>query len=69
MEIIGIVRATYEGAKNHVLFEVQSGVRQGCILSPLLFLILLGDVLRKALKRQQAFTLSGLCGRCLPFRT
>ena len=60
---IGIwIRATYEGAKCRVLhknklselFEVRSGVRQGCILSAVLFLIVLGDVLREPLKLHQA---------------
>ena len=30
-------------------FEVHSGVHQGCILSPILFLIVLGDVIKAAL--------------------
>ena len=53
-KIICIIRATYEDAKCRVLhknkltgpFDVQSSVRQGCILSPVLFLIVLRDVLR-----------------------
>ena len=56
-KIINIIRATYEGAKCRVLhngklsepFEVKSGVRQGCILSPMLFLIVLDDVISAAL--------------------
>ena len=44
-KIVCIIRATYEGAKCRVLhknklsepFEVRSGVRQGCILSLVLF--------------------------------
>ena len=61
-KIICIIRAAYEGAKFRVFhknklsepFEVRSGVRWGCILSPMLFLIVLGDVLREAFKLHQA---------------
>jgi hypothetical protein len=56
-KIIAIIKASYDGATCRVLhrgklseqFEVLSGVRQGCLLSPLLFLIVIGDVLRAAL--------------------
>ena len=49
--------ATYDGAKCRVLhkgklseaFEVHSGVRQCCMLSPILFLIVLDDVIKAAL--------------------
>lgn len=52
-----ITKATYDGSKCHVLhdgrlsddFEIRSGVRQGCILSPILFLLVISDVLRSAL--------------------
>ena len=56
-KIMAIIKATYDAAKCRVLhkdklsepFEVHSGVRQGCILSPILFLIVLVDVLKAAL--------------------
>ena len=54
-KIIAIIKAKYDGAKCRVLhkgalsepFEVHSGVRQSCILSPILFLIVLGDVIKR----------------------
>jgi hypothetical protein len=56
-KIIAIIKASYDGATCRVLhrgklseqFQVHSGVRQGCLLSPLLFLLVISDVLRKAL--------------------
>ena len=71
--IICIIRATYEGAKCRVLhknkpsepFEVRSGVRQGCILSAVLFLIVLGDVLREALKLHQVLGIRWTMTICL----
>ena len=61
-KIISKIRTTYEDANCHIhhksklseSFEVRSGVRQGCIFSPVLFLIVLEDVLREALKIHQA---------------
>lgn len=55
-KIIAIIKASYNGASCRVLhkgkltepFDVCSGVRQGCILSPLLFLLVIGDILRVA---------------------
>lgn len=57
-KIIAVIRATYEGANCRVLhkgklsevFEINSGVRQGCILSPVLFLLVIGDVLSSTLQ-------------------
>lgn len=57
-KIIKLIRAGYEGYKCRVLhkgklstpFEAATGVRQGCILSPLLFLIVMDNVLINALK-------------------
>ena len=55
-----MIKATYDGAKCRVLhngcvskhFEVHSGVRQGCILSSVLFLIVLDDIISVALSSQ-----------------
>ena len=55
-KIISIIKASYNGAKCRVLhngklsetFNVESGVRQGCILSPILFLLVVADVLDAA---------------------
>ena len=56
-KIITIIQSSYSGAKCRVLhkvklseqFEVKSGVRQECILSPMLFLLVVNDVLEAAL--------------------
>ena len=56
-KIITMIKASYSGAKCRVLhkgklsdqFEIKSGVRQGCILSPVLFLLVIHDVLEAAL--------------------
>ena len=78
-KVICIIRATYKGAKCCVLhknkqtepFEVRSGVRQGCILSP----ALLGTFCKslsnftKLLESDGPWQVSGICGRYLPFRT
>lgn len=60
-KIIRLIRAMYENAKCQVMhngaltdeFGVNTGVRQGCILSPLLFLTVLDDVLKEALPNTQ----------------
>jgi hypothetical protein len=56
-KFINIIREGYEDFCCRVLHEGQlydpiktsSGVRQGCLLSPLLFLLILDGVLRRAL--------------------
>ena len=56
-KIIGLIQAAYAGYACRVIhngelsdeIEVQAGVRQGCLLSPLLFLITLDCVLHDAL--------------------
>jgi exonuclease III len=55
-KVINVIKGLYSGFECCVLhngqltesFETVSGVRQGCILSPLLFLIVLDEVLRRA---------------------
>lgn len=55
-KIVAIIKASYENARSYVLhcgqltepFEVQQGVRQGCILSPILFLTVVDDVMTTA---------------------
>ena len=57
-KIIAMIKATYKynAAKFRVLhkaklsehFEVHSGVHQDCILSPLLFVLAVGDVINAA---------------------
>lgn len=54
-KIIRVIRALYSEAKCSVLhkgarseeFEVQNGVRQGCVLSPLLFITVLDQAIRE----------------------
>ena len=54
-KIIALIRELYQDADCSVLFkgtksnkfQVDRGVRQGCVLSPLLFVIVLDSVLKK----------------------
>jgi hypothetical protein len=56
-KIVAIIKASYDGATCRVLhrgklseqFQVHSGLRQGCSLSPFLFLLVISDVLCKSL--------------------
>jgi len=73
-KIISIVKNTYNGSKARVRvggevtdwFSVETGVRQGCVWSPLLFGVLIDWVLRKAceghgmLMRKRVRTLKGI---------
>src|ERR1700712_2607442 len=60
-KIIRLIRALYENASCSVLhcgklsdeFTVKTGVRQGCVLSPLLFITVLDEVLRETVQRGQ----------------
>lgn len=69
-KIIKLIRAGYEGYKCRVLhkgklstpFEAATGVRQGCILSPLLFLIVMDNVLINTLKDKKWGINWGLTG-------
>lgn len=55
-KIVKLIRIGYDGAKNSVIhcgkisdpFHTVSGVRQGCLLSPLLFLIVIDAVSRRS---------------------
>lgn len=57
-KIINIIKKFYDGFQCRVMhngqlsdpFETTSGVRQGCLLSPLLFLVVLNEVLKGALE-------------------
>ncbi|XP_047991511.1 DNA repair protein RAD50-like [Leguminivora glycinivorella] len=56
--VIRIIRSLYEGSTCRVIHEkemgapiqISAGVKQGCLLSPLLFIILLDDVMRRVVK-------------------
>src|ERR1700712_5013063 len=60
-KIIRLIRALYENASCSVLhcgklsdkFTVETGVRQGCVLSPLLFITVLDEVLRETVQQGQ----------------
>ncbi|XP_047984805.1 uncharacterized protein LOC125225240 [Leguminivora glycinivorella] len=62
--VIRIIRSLYEGSTCRVIHEkemgapiqISAGVKQGCLLSPLLFIILLDDVMRSEVK-----TPRGIC--------
>jgi hypothetical protein len=55
---VSMIRSPYEGFKCHVIhkgkltdsFEVTTGVRRGCILSPTLCLLVLDNVMNKAVE-------------------
>lgn len=57
-KIIRLIKAGYDDFRNRVLhkgqisepFKTETGVKQGCILSPLIFLIVLDTILSKATK-------------------
>lgn len=57
-KLIRLIKSQYDGFKCKVLYNGQlseefhtvSGVRQGCLLSPMLFLIVLDDVMTKAIE-------------------
>lgn len=58
-QLIIIIRATYDRVEYDVLhrgkvskkFEVRSGIRRGCILLPIPFLLIISDVLHATLAR------------------
>ena len=65
---MSLIKSTYNGAKCRVLhggtlsssFEVKCGVRQSCILSSVLFLVVIGDIINSAiLKYNTNFNNSG----------
>ena len=52
-KIVSVIKSTYNGAKCRVLHNVTisapfvgSGVREGCILSPVLFLVVIGNIIQ-----------------------
>ena len=59
-KIVSVIKSTYNGAQCRVLhsgtltaaFVVGSGVRQGCILSPALFLVVIGDIIQASIAKQ-----------------
>ena len=58
-KIVSVIKSTYNGAKCRVLhngthsapFVVGSGVRQGCILSHVLFLLVIGDIIQASIAK------------------
>ena len=60
-KIVNLTRETYNGYECQVVhegkltepFRVTSGVRQGCILSPIIFLLVIDDIMRKSIQRKR----------------
>jgi methyl-accepting chemotaxis protein len=60
-KIVNLIRVTYNGYKCQVVHEgkltepfgVTSGVRQGCILSTIIFLLVIDDIMRKSTQRKR----------------
>ena len=61
-KIVSVIKSTYNGAKCSVLhngtlsapFVVGSGVSQGCILSPVLFLAVIGDIIQASIVKHHS---------------
>ena len=61
-KIVSVIKSTYNGAQCRVLhsgtltaaFVVGSGVRQGCILSPVLFLLVIGDIIQASIAKHRS---------------
>jgi hypothetical protein len=61
-KIVSLIKASYNNSRCSVLhngqlsnsFEVKQGVRQGCILSPILFLVVIDDILTAAVGDNEA---------------
>ena len=58
-KLVSVIKSTYNGAKCRVLhngtlaayFVVESAVRQGCILSPVLYLVVIGDIIQASIAK------------------
>ena len=65
-KIVSVIKSTSNGTKCRVLhngtlsarFVVGSGVRQGCILSSVLFLVAIGDIIQACITKQHSVTLA-----------
>ena len=70
-KIVSVIKSTYNSAKYRVLyngilsapFDVGSGVRQGCILSPVLSLVVIGDIIQASIAKHHSVSkYSGIRG-------